>query len=73
MPLNISNPLLNRAKDRAIEYLEFNIASIAISLNLDLETLSSDLEIPVSEDSSDYHSYVALKGMCASLEKLQES
>jgi len=73
MTIQISESLLNRAKDRAIEYLEYNIANIAIALNVDLDTLSSDIEIPVDESNSDYHAYVALKSMCASLEALQES
>lgn len=72
MTIIISDSLMNRAKNRAIEYLEFNIASIAVALDLDLDSLSSSMEIPVSESDSDYYAYNALKKMCAAWEALQE-
>lgn len=63
--------LIERSKDLAKKTLQATIVPLAITLDLDISTLSSDLIIPVDSEHVNYKSYVALKNMCASLEKLQ--
>lgn len=71
MPSFTNNELLVKAQERARDYLEFNIYKLALSLDVDIAELSSDYQIPVSESDHDYNSYVALKRMCTSLDRLQ--
>lgn len=63
--------LIERSKDLAKKTLEATILPLALTLNLDTSNLSSSFIIPVESDDLDYNAYVALRNMCASLEKLQ--
>ena len=67
----ISESLLEKAKNRAIDHLEFNIAKIALALNVNLDELNSSFDIPVDQEDINYSAYFALKQMCVSLEALQ--
>ncbi len=71
MALNESQ--LNKAKAKAIDLLEMNIANMALVLGVDESDLGAGYEIPVPEDDAQYKSYVVLNDMAIRLQALTAS
>lgn len=67
----INEQLMNRSKEKAESILQSCIARLAISLDVDLDTLNGDYTIPVSNDDIYYNFHLSLKKMCNNLEKIQ--
>ena len=58
------------AKADAKEYLEYSTLSLALTLGVASDEISSSLVIPVAADHSDYKAYDCLKRQAAALEAL---
>lgn len=71
MALNESQ--LNKAKAKAIDLLEINIANMALAMGVNESELGSGYEIPVPETDPQYRSYVTLNDMAIRLNNLIES
>lgn len=61
---------IDQAKAEAREFVEYSIFATATLLNVDLEDVSSTMDIPVSADDLMYNAYVGLKRQAAVLESL---
>lgn len=64
----------NAAKDKAVEYLEFSIYTLALTLGVEPENVSESLQIPVTkeEDPKTHRSFVCLIEQHKSLLKLKD-
>lgn len=60
-----------KAKDKAVSFLEKSIFDLCLVLGVDQDDLTSDYEIPVIEDDPDYKGYSSLIKMFQSLEKIE--
>jgi hypothetical protein len=60
-----------KAKEKAIAFLEKNIFNLSLVLGVDIDELTSDYEIPVAENSEQYQSYLTLTKMADNLRKLE--
>ena len=69
--MTVSTELLQRARDKAILFLEEHIVHLAIILNVDIDTLDSTYQIPVESDDPFYASHYCLQQMVINLEALQ--
>lgn len=69
----ISEDLMQKAKNKAENILKMSIVSLAISLDVDLESLNGNYNIPVDESDVNYHAYLSLQRMCQSLERIQST
>lgn len=66
----LSAEKIQKAKDEARQYLEYSIYVLAIMLAVDVESLSSDFEIPVEESDSTYGAYSSLLKQVRALEAI---
>jgi hypothetical protein len=71
MAVTISEEQRQKAKEKAIDFLNQNIVSLAMMLNVDTATLTSAYEIPVSNADPDYPAYTTLVKMVTNLEALE--
>lgn len=71
MTVTLTAEQREKAKAKAQDFLNQNIASMAMILNVNLEGLDSSYIIPVSESDPDYPAYVSLVKMISNLEALQ--
>ena len=60
-----------KAKEKAIAFLEKNIFNLSLVLGVDMDELTSDYEIPVAENSEQYQSYLTFTKMSNNLRKLE--
>lgn len=60
-----------KAKDKAVSFLEKSIFDLCLVLGVDQDELTSDYTIPVVEDDPDYKGYSSLIKMFQSLEKIE--
>jgi len=60
------------AKIRSIDWFNQYIERLCTSLELDVSTVSSDMDIPVSEDDRSYTSFKCLKDMLTLRDSLGE-
>ena len=60
-----------KAKDKAVSFLEKSIFDLCLVLGVDQDELTSDYTIPVVEDDPDYRGYSSLIKMFQSLEKIE--
>jgi hypothetical protein len=60
-----------RAKYKAVSFLEKSIFDLCLVLGVDQDDLTSDYEIPVTEDNPDYKGYFSLVKMFQNLEKIE--
>jgi hypothetical protein len=60
-----------KAKDKAVSFLEKNIFDLCLVLGVDQDELTSDYEIPVTEDDPDYKGYFSLIKMFQNLAKIE--
>jgi|AACY02.14.fsa_nt_gi hypothetical protein len=71
MPITVSDAQRQKAKEKAIDFLNQNIVPMAMMLNIDTSTLTSSYAIPVPEGDPDYPAYSALLTMVTNLEALE--
>jgi len=60
-----------KARQKAKEYLEIGITSLAISLGEDPDDVSSSMAIPVDESDPRHRAYLSLVDMASAMEKIQ--
>jgi|11_taG_2_1085331.scaffolds.fasta_scaffold00146_19 hypothetical protein len=71
MAVTVSDAQRQKAKEKAMDFLNQNIVSMAMMLNIDPSTLTSSYVIPVSENDTDYPAYRSLLTMVGNLEALE--
>ena len=71
MAVTVSVAQRQKAKEKAIDFLNQNIVSTAMMLNVDTSTLDSSFVIPVAEADADYPAYRSLLTMVENLEALE--
>jgi len=71
MAVTVSEAQRQKAKEKAIDFLNQNIVSMAMMLNVDTSTLDSSFVIPVAEADADYPAYQSLLTMVENLEALE--
>ena len=71
MAITVSEAQRQKAKEKAIDFLNQNIASMAMILGVDTSTLDSSYVIPVAETDDDYPAYRSLLTMVENLENLE--
>lgn len=71
MTVTLTAEQREKAKAKAQDFLNQNIASMAMILNVNLEGLDSSYVIPVIESDPDYPAYVSLVTMISNLEALE--
>jgi hypothetical protein len=67
----LSEAIVNQAKEEARDFLEYSIYVLCTFLEVDIETTTSAIEIPVAEDDPNYYNYVSLKRQLSALEAIQ--
>lgn len=67
----LSEAIVNQAKEEARDFLEYSIYVLCTFLEVDIETATSAIEIPVAESHPDYYNYVSLKRQLSALEAIQ--
>jgi hypothetical protein len=60
-----------KAKEKAIAFLEKNIFNLSLILGVDVDELTAEYEVPVSETDPEYTSYIVLARMSENLRKLE--
>ena len=60
-----------KAKDKAVSFLEKNIFDLCLVLGVDQDELTPGYIIPVGEDDPDYKGYSSLIKMFQNLEKIE--
>lgn len=68
----LSEEQIARARNKAKEYLELGILSLAVSLGERPESVSPTMDIPVEPDDIRHSGYVALVSMAQSLEQIDQ-
>ena len=71
MAITVSEAQRQKAKEKAIDFLNQNIVSMAMILGVDTSTLDSGYVIPVAETDDDYPAYRSLLTMVENLENLE--
>lgn len=71
MAITFSEAQRQKAKEKAIDFLNQNIASMAMILGVDISTLDSSYVIPVADTDADYPAYKSLLTMVENLEGLE--
>lgn len=71
MAITVSEAQRQKAKEKAIDFLNQNIASMAMILGVDISTLDSSYVIPVADTDADYPAYKSLLTMVENLEGLE--
>lgn len=71
MSNTLSEEQKNKAKERAILFLEKSIFELAIQLGVDEDELTDSFEIPVQETDLLYNSFLSLLRMKQNLDKLK--
>jgi len=71
MAITVSEAQRQKAKEKAIDFLNQNIVSMAMILGVDTSTLDSSYVIPVAETDDDYPAYRSLLTMVENLENLE--
>jgi hypothetical protein len=66
----LSEAIVNQAKEEARDFLEYSIYVLCTFLEVDIETVTSAIEIPVAEGDPDYYNYVSLKRQLSAFEAL---
>lgn len=69
--MTVSAELIQRAKQKAILFLEHNIVTLAVLLGLDVDELDSSYVIPVEASDPAYSSHYCLQQMLLNLDKAQ--
>ena len=67
----LSPQIIEQAKSEARDFLEYSIYVLCMALEVDIETASSSIEIPVPEADPAYYNYVSLKRQLSALEAIQ--
>lgn len=60
-----------KAKDKAVSFLEKNIFDLCLVLGVDQDELTPEYVIPVEEDDPDYRGYSSLVKMFQNLTKIE--
>lgn len=71
MSNTLSEQQKNKAKEKAIIFLEQSIFELSIQLGVDEDDLSDSYEIPVQETDLLYNSFLSLLRMKQNLDKLK--
>ena len=71
MAITVSEAQRQKAKEKAIDFLNQSIVSMAMLLGVDFLTLDSSFVIPVAETDADYPAYRSLLTMVENLEALE--
>jgi hypothetical protein len=67
----LSPQIIEQAKSEARDFLEYSIYVLCMALEVDIETASPLMEIPVPEADPAYYNYVSLKRQLSALEAIQ--
>jgi len=68
----LSQEAIAKASQKAQDYLEAGIVSLAISLGEDPTAISADMDIPVGDGDSRYAAYLSLIAMADALRKIEQ-
>lgn len=71
MSNTLSEQQKNKAKEKAMTFLEQSIFELSIQLGVDEDDLSDSYEIPVQETDLLYNSFLSLLRMKQNLDKLK--
>ena len=71
MSNTLSEQQKNKAKEKAMAFLEQSIFELSIQLGVDEDDLSDSYEIPVQETDLLYNSFLSLLRMKQNLDKLK--
>lgn len=71
MAVTVSEEQRQKAKEKAVDFLNQNITSMAMILGVNISTLNSSYAIPVAETDADYPAYRSLLTMVENLEALE--
>jgi len=69
--MTVSAELIQRAKEKAILFLEHNIVTLAVLLGVDVDAIDSSYTIPVEASDPTYSSHYCLQQMLISLDRAQ--
>jgi len=68
--MSLTSEVVAQAKLEAQDFLEYSIYILCSFLEVDVETASSDMVIPVTEEDLNYSNYLSLKRQLSALESL---
>lgn len=71
MSNTLSEQQKNKAKEKAMIFLEQSIFQLSIQLGVDEDDLTNSYEIPVQETDLSYNSFLSLLRMKQNLDKLK--
>lgn len=66
----LSAAQIAQAKSEAQDFLEYSIFVLCTFLEVDPETATSAMEVPVTEEDPNYYNYVSLKRQLSAFEAL---
>jgi hypothetical protein len=68
--MSLTAEQIEKSKEEARRYLEYSTYTLCMILGVDVDSLSSDMDIPVGTEHQQYGSYACLRNQVAALENL---
>lgn len=68
--MSLTAEQIEKSREEARRYLEYSTYTLCMILGVDVDSLSSDMDIPVGAEHQQYGSYVCLRNQVVALENL---